>query len=59
MVQASSLATQFVVVAALFAVGGRWLDHRVGTDPWLTLLGAAVGLALGTWLIQRGMKRIE
>jgi len=26
---------------------GKWLDQRLGTDPWLTLTGLAVGITGG------------
>ncbi len=35
------------LLAGLF--GGRWLDGRFGTGPWLVLAGAVVGAAVGMW----------
>lgn len=32
---------------ALFALGGNWLDGRLGTRPLFVLLGVAVGFAGG------------
>jgi len=32
-------------------LGGRWLDHRFGTTPWLTAGGVLVGFALGMWAL--------
>lgn len=32
---------------ALFALGGNWLDGRLGTRPLFVLLGVAVGFAAG------------
>jgi F0F1-type ATP synthase assembly protein I len=34
---------------ALFALAGRWLDGRLGTEPWLTLVGTFVGAGAGFW----------
>ena len=31
----------------VFALGGHWLDGRLGSDPWLLILGVFVGFALG------------
>lgn len=28
---------------ALGALGGRWLDHRLGTEPWLLVVGFFLG----------------
>jgi F0F1-type ATP synthase assembly protein I len=32
---------------------GYWLDGRLGSGPWLMLLGAAAGLAAGFYLVIR------
>lgn len=32
---------------ALFAVGGNWLDERLGTGPLFVLLGAFLGFGGG------------
>ncbi len=37
------LAT-FIIV---FLLAGRYLDSRLGTEPWLLILGAALGFAAG------------
>lgn len=37
------LATSVVVGL----VGGRWLDERLASRPWLTFLGLVLGLAAG------------
>ncbi|NND70585.1 MAG: AtpZ/AtpI family protein [Rhodothermales bacterium] len=29
---------------AIFVIGGNWLDQKLGTDPWLTLIGAVFAL---------------
>lgn len=34
---------------ALFALGGNWLDGRLGTRPLFVLLGVAIGFAGGFW----------
>jgi len=47
---------------ALFALGGNWLDGRLGTRPLFVLLGVAVGFTAGflsmyTRLTGRGGRR--
>ena len=37
----------------LFLYLGTVLDDRLGTDPWLTLIGAFVGAAAGFWYMYR------
>ena len=45
----------FELVAPLLAglFGGRWLDGRLGTRPWLVIVGAIVGAAAGMWNVYR------
>jgi hypothetical protein len=43
----SGLGLQWALSVGLFMAGGRWLDKRIGTDPYLTVLGAFVGGAAG------------
>jgi F0F1-type ATP synthase assembly protein I len=45
----------FELVAPLLAglFGGRWLDGRLGTAPWLVLVGAVTGAAAGMWSVYR------
>jgi hypothetical protein len=38
----------FAVTVALFALGGLWLDGKLGTKPWFVLLGVLLGLVGGT-----------
>jgi ATP synthase protein I len=37
----------FGVAVCLGLLGGRWLDHRWHTEPWLTLFGVLIGVAAG------------
>lgn len=38
----------------LFLLIGYWLDGRLGTLPWLTMLGAFIGAAGGFLSLYRG-----
>lgn len=38
---------ELVVSVVLFLLAGRWLDGRLGSEPWLMLLGALLGMAVG------------
>ena len=36
--------------------GGRWLDRRFATEPWLLLAGAVLGAVAGMFnLVRRGL----
>lgn len=38
---------QFAGAIILFLFLGRWLDDRLGTEPWLLLVGVMVGAVAG------------
>jgi F0F1-type ATP synthase assembly protein I len=49
---------EIAVPAALFILGGNWVDGRLGTRPLFLVLGAAVGMATGFYsLVRRVMVR--
>ena len=39
----AGLGLQFVAALLLFLFVGRWLDRRLGTYPWLQIVGMFVG----------------
>jgi len=49
----SHLGMQFCVTLVLFVLLGTWADERLGTGPWLTVAGAAVGMSGATYLLIR------
>ncbi len=42
-----NLGLSFALGIALLAGLGNWLDGRWGTKPWLTLVGAVLGVVVG------------
>ena len=44
---------QFAASILLFFFVGRWADSRLGTDPWLLVLGVFTGLVAGFWSMYR------
>ena len=44
---------QFAGSILIFLFAGRWLDERLGTAPWLLLLGVFVGFGLGFLFLYR------
>ena len=44
---------QFAASILLFFFLGRWLDDRLGTEPWLLVIGVFVGLSAGFWSMYR------
>jgi F0F1-type ATP synthase assembly protein I len=44
----AGLGFQFLVAILLFLFIGKWLDSRLGTSPWLLILGVVVGATAST-----------
>lgn len=49
----AGLGVQFLVVILLCLFGGKWLDARLGTAPWLLILGVFVGAGAGMYVMYR------
>lgn len=47
------LGLQFGLSIILFMFVGMWLDRRLGTSPWLLILGVFTGAAGGFYSIYR------
>jgi len=43
-VRLSTLGFQVVIMFVVLAMGGAWLDDRIGISPWGTLGGVGLGL---------------
>jgi F0F1-type ATP synthase assembly protein I len=55
---AIELASQVISVALMMALpagAGYWGDQKLGTSPWLVVVGAVVGLAAGMMQLLRGL----
>ena len=44
------IGATFVASIAVCVGGGWWLDRSFGSSPWLTVVGALSGIALGFYL---------
>jgi F0F1-type ATP synthase assembly protein I len=54
--QLSTIGLAFVFALMMGFGGGFWLDGQLGTKPWFTLFGFAVGLAAGVLNVVRAMR---
>ena len=55
-----SYATVGIELALSVLLGlavGHWLDKKLGTDPWLTLIGVGFGMAAGFRALWRQLER--
>ena len=57
--QLSTIGLAFVFAIMLGFGGGSWLDKALGTAPWLSLLGFALGLAAGILNVVRTMRVVS
>lgn len=46
---ASSISVEIAAATTIGYFGGRWLDSKFNTDPWLMLVGLLLGMAGGMW----------
>jgi len=49
----AGMGVQFVVAILLFLFIGKWLDSRLGTSPWLLILGVFGGATASTVAMYR------
>ncbi len=48
---------QFALTLLLFLWLGNWLDGKLGTGPWLLMLGVLVGFGAGLYAITHRLPR--
>ena len=53
----AGLGLQFVVMILLCLYAGMWLDKKLGTAPWLLILGMVVGASTGFYVLYTVMMR--
>ena len=49
----AGMGVQFLVAILLFLFLGKWLDSRLGTSPWLLILGVFLGATASTVAMYR------
>lgn len=55
----STVGLEFVLSILFGMAGGHWLDGRFGTEPTLTFVGLAFGLAAGFRSVYRAARRMK
>jgi ATP synthase protein I len=53
----ASIGLEAAVGVGLGLAVGYWIDKRFKTDPWGTLIGAALGFAAGMYLLFKDAMR--
>lgn len=54
-----TIGLELVLCIMVGLFGGRWLDGKLGTEPWLGVVGFCFGLAAGAKAIHRGWKEMQ
>ena len=49
----AGLGIQFALSIIVFLYVGQWLDRKLGTSPWLLMLGVFLGAAAGFYSMYR------
>ena len=52
-----TLGLEIALSIALGLLGGSWLDKKLGTYPWLTVIGFGYGLAVAGRALYRALKQ--
>jgi F0F1-type ATP synthase assembly protein I len=56
---ASSAGLELGIAVGLGALGGRWLDGKLGSEPWMLLVGLVIGLIAGFRGVLRAVARAD
>jgi len=48
--------SSFAITIVLATFAGVWVDGRYGSDPWGALIGALLGVAVGTYNLIKEFK---
>jgi F0F1-type ATP synthase assembly protein I len=53
----SHLGLTYALAIIMYGLGGWWLDGRLGSEPWFTILGVALGAVGGfVWVYREVMR---
>lgn len=55
----STVGLELVLSIIVGFLGGRWLDGKLGTHPWLSLVGFFFGVAAGFRTLWRAGRRMQ
>ena len=55
----STIGLEISLSIALGYFGGRWLDKKLGTEPWLEWIGLGFGLAASALSLYRVVRRAQ
>lgn len=50
---------EFAVTCLAGALAGRWIDGRLGTEPWFTVALIVLAFVTATWLLLRSLNVVN
>jgi F0F1-type ATP synthase assembly protein I len=53
----STVGLDFTLSILVGLFGGRWLDRKLGTGGWLTVIGLCFGIAAGVRSLMRALRQ--
>jgi ATP synthase protein I len=53
----ASVGIEFSVSTVIGLLGGKWIDGKLGTQPWLMLVGLVLGVTAGLRSLLRTARR--
>ena len=53
-----SVGLEVTAILVVFTLGGLWLDRKIGTYPWLLLVGLTMGMIGGSYSFWLKFKRL-
>lgn len=54
-----TVGLDFAVAVAICLYGGWWLDKKLGTTPWLMIVGLVLGVVVGFNVLYKAAKRLK
>lgn len=57
--RASTIGLEIAISVVVCLAGGWWLDEKFGTQPWLTLVGLALGVCAAGWSLYKVTVRLQ
>jgi F0F1-type ATP synthase assembly protein I len=57
--QVATVGLEMVLSVVVGYFAGRWLDGRLGTEPWLAYVGLGFGIAAGSRALYRVLRTVK
>lgn len=57
--EAATIVTELALLTVAGLWLGSWLDSRLGTEPWLFLVGTLLGLSAGILRMFQGLSTLQ